>query len=115
MWSRTGWIFIAVLLATSGATAQQRPLVLEGATLIDGTGKAPITDAVVVVEGARIKAVGRRGQVAIPANANIIRLAGRTILPGLIDGHLHIQEWQLPLFLHYGVTTIADMNNDLNW
>src|SRR4029077_1100939 len=79
------------------------------------TGRPPLPDAVVVVEGTRIKAVGRRGQVTIPPNANVIRVNGRTILPGLIDGHLHLRDYQIPMFLPYGVTTIADIHNDTAW
>src|SRR6185436_8722996 len=55
------------------------------------------------------------GQVTVPANANVIRVNGRTILPGLIDGHLHLRDWQLPMFLLYGVTTLADIHNDTAW
>src|SRR5262245_42691903 len=95
--------------------AQGRILALEGGTLIDGTGRAPVTDAIVLVEGSRIKAVGARGQVQVPSNANVIRLNGRTILPGLIDGHVHLRDWQVPMFLPYGVTTIADIHNDTAW
>jgi hypothetical protein len=108
-------IIIALALATAPTTAQNRVMVLEGGTLIDGTGNAPITDAVVVVDGNRIKAVGRRGQVTVPANANIIRLDGRTILPGLVDTHVHLIDWHLPMFLPYGVTTIVDLHNDTAW
>ena len=109
-----GWL-VALVLGASAATAQERMLVLEGGTLIDGTGRSPVADAVVVVEGARIKAVGARGQVSYPATANVIRLNGRTILPGLIDGHVHLRDYQLPMFLPYGVTTIADIHNDTAW
>jgi imidazolonepropionase-like amidohydrolase len=112
--SIAGACVCAVLSAVSAA-AQTRPLVLEGGTLIDGTGRAPVANAVVVVEGDRIKAVGVRGQVAYPANANVVRLEGRTILPGLIDGHLHLQDWQVPMFLPFGITTIADIHNDTAW
>ncbi len=108
-------LIVAILLGASGAAAQPRVLVLEGGTLIDGTGRSPIADAVVVVEGSRIKAVGTRGQVTYPTNATVIRLNGRTILPGLIDGHVHLKEYQLPMFLPYGVTTIADLDNDTAW
>src|SRR5262245_35780911 len=95
-------IVVALVLAVCGpAVAQNRVLVLEGGTLIDGTGKAPIADAVVVVEGGRIKAVGARGQVTVPANANVVRVNGRTILPGLIDGHTHLIDWNFPMFLPY--------------
>lgn len=115
MTPRIASLIIAVLLSTSGATAQDRVLVLEGGTLIDGTGRSPIADAVVVIEGSRIKAVGTIGQISYPPNATVIRLNGRTILPGLIDGHVHLREYQLPMFLPYGVTTIADIHNDTAW
>ncbi len=55
------------------AAAQERVLVLEGGTLIDGTGRAPVPDAVILVEGGRIRAVGARGQVSYPATANVPR------------------------------------------
>jgi len=110
----TGAVALAVCLNGGGA-AQERVLVLEGGTLIDGTGRPPIADAVIVVEGTRIKSVGTRGQVSYPPNATVLRLNGRTILPGLIDGHLHLRDYQVPMFLPYGVTTIADIHNDTAW
>jgi imidazolonepropionase-like amidohydrolase len=112
------WSAVSLVVVCAGAigvTAQQRSLVLEGGTLIDGTGKAPVANAVIVVDGNRIKAVGVKGQVSYPANANVIRLDGRTILPGLIDGHVHLRDYQVPMFLPYGVTTIADIHNDTAW
>ena len=105
----------AVLLGAFAASAQQRVLVLEGGTLVDGTGGAPLPDAVIVVEGNRIKAVGARGRVTYPTGANVVRLNGRTILPGLIDGHVHLRDYQPPMFLPFGVTTIADIHNDTTW
>lgn len=85
---------VCLLVAALPAAAQQRTLVLEGGTVIDGTGKPPIADAVVVVEGNRIKAVGARGRVQYPAGADVVRLSGRTILPGFIDGHVHLRDYQ---------------------
>lgn len=108
-------LILAVLLGAAAAAAQERLLVLEGGTLVDGTGRNPVDDAVVIIEGTRIKEVGRRGQVSYPPNATVLRLEGRTILPGLIDGHVHLREYQLPMFLPYGVTTIADIHNDTAW
>ncbi len=96
-------------------SSNTRTLVLEGGTLIDGTGRPPILDAVVVVEGTRIKTIGTKGRVSYPANATVIPLDGRTILPGLIDGHVHLQDWEVPMFLPFGVTTIADIHNDTAW
>ena len=115
MKSWIGGIVVVFSLAICVPSAQNRVLVLEGGTLIDGTGKAPLADAVVVVEGTRITAVGPRGQVSVPQNANVIRLNGRTILPGLIDTHVHLIDWHLPMFLPYGVTTITDLHNDTAW
>ena len=104
-----------IALGASGPAAQNRALVLEGATLIDGTGRPPLPDAIIVVEGGRIRAVGARGQVSAPAGAQVIRLSGRTVMPGLIDGHVHLRDYQVPMFLPYGITTIADIHNDTAW
>ncbi len=112
-------LLAAVLFSSLSVSAQQparpRTLVLDGGTLIDGTGRPPVADAVIVVEGTRITAVGTKGQVTHPAGATVIPLAGRTILPGLIDGHVHLQDWEVPMFLPFGVTTIADIHNDTAW
>ena len=51
----------------------------------------------------------------MPRDATVIRLNGRTVLPGLIDGHVHLKAYQLPMFLPYGITTIADIHNDTKW
>ena len=61
-----------------------------GATLIDGTGAAPVPDAAVLINDGRISAVGPRQTVSRPANADVIDLSGLTPLPGLIDGHDHL-------------------------
>ena len=62
---------------------------LLGATLIDGSGAPPLTDAAVLVEGERIAAAGPRDAVPVPAEAEIVDLAGSALLPGLIDCHDH--------------------------
>ena len=110
-----GAAVVTVSPEAPGGLAQDRALVLEGGTLVDGTGRAPLADAVVVVEGSRITAVGTRASLTYPAGAEVINVAGRTILPGLIDGHLHLRAHQVPMFLPYGITTIADIHNDTEW
>src|SRR5215472_13069121 len=65
-------------------------LVLAGATLIDGTGRPPLPDAAVVIEGDRITAAGRRAALSWPAAAEVVELGGRTLIPGLIDAHDHL-------------------------
>jgi len=112
------WAVISSLLlflAGSGVFAQSQTLVLEGGTLIDGTGGPPIFDAVVVIEGNRIVEVGASGQVAYPSDAQMINTERRTILPGLVDSHIHLRDHVLPMFLPYGVTTVADTNNYTSW
>jgi N-acyl-D-amino-acid deacylase len=67
-------------------------IVLLGATLIDGSGRAPLLNSVVVIEGDRIVAVGSRGsnsRVRIPANARVIDASGVVVAPGFIDAHNH--------------------------
>jgi len=64
--------------------------VIKCGRLIDGTGGEPISRALVVIEGDRIAAVGREGEVTLPAQAQEIDLSGKTVLPGMIDTHLHI-------------------------
>lgn len=65
-------------------------VVLRAARLIDGTGAAPVTNAVVVVTDDRIVAAGREGAVAVPAGARVVDLGDVTLLPGFIDAHTHI-------------------------
>ena len=58
--------------------------VFTGARLIDGTGRPPVSDAAVVIDGERITAAGARSSLAWPASAEVIDVDGRTVLPGLI-------------------------------
>jgi len=58
--------------------------------LIDGTGKAPMRNSVVLIEGSRITAVGEEGEVQIPSDAVIIDASGKTVMPGLMDMHVHL-------------------------
>lgn len=60
-----------------------------GATLIDGTGRTPRPDTVVLVAGERIVAVGSRDEIAIPQQARVLDVQGKWIIPGLIDAHVH--------------------------
>src|SRR5437773_12216075 len=63
--------------------------VLTGATLIDGTGAAPLVDAAVVIDGDRITAAGPRLAATWPADAEVVDVRGRTILPRPIDAPDH--------------------------
>ena len=71
---------------------RKKLVVIEGGTLIDGTGGKPIEDSVVVSEGGRISAVGEEGEVKVPKDAKKIEVDahGKTVMPGLVDSHLHL-------------------------
>lgn len=79
----------AALLAPAIAGAQDRAHVFRGARILPISG-APIDSGVLVVRGGRIVAVGRAGAVRVPDGAEIHDVAGRTIMPGLVDTHSHI-------------------------
>ena len=59
-------------------------------TLFDGTGAAPVRDAVVIVDGGRIAAVGPAASTPLPAGADTVDLGDRFVMPGLVDAHSHI-------------------------
>src|SRR5687768_4331908 len=84
-----------------------KALVVKGGTLIDGTGRPPVENAIVVIEDGRFKAVGKNGQVPVPEEAEVIDARGLTILPGFIDGHAHLEDFHGELYLHLGITTVA--------
>jgi imidazolonepropionase-like amidohydrolase len=77
--------------------------VLTGATLIDGTGAAPVPDAAVVIEGDRISGVGPRAGLGWPADAEVIDASGRTLIPGLIDAHDHLASHGYGLATRFGL------------
>jgi imidazolonepropionase-like amidohydrolase len=98
-----------------------------GARLIDGTGREPVEDAALVVQGGRILGVGERSGVAIPQGAAVVDLSGRTVIPGLINAHGHVGDTrgleaghyseenvleQLRLNARYGVTTVMSLGGD---
>lgn len=88
---------------------------LVGATLIDGNGGKPVADSVVLISGDRILAVGPRRSTKIPAGANVVDVTGKFIIPGLIDIHIHYNDWMGEMFLAHGVTTVKDVGNDVDW
>jgi imidazolonepropionase-like amidohydrolase len=82
------WLAVSLLFLPNSAAAQT--LAVTGGTVIDGTGAAPLRDGVVVIENGRITAVGRAGEVNVPASATRIDAAGKFVIPGLIDANLHL-------------------------
>jgi imidazolonepropionase-like amidohydrolase/dipeptidyl aminopeptidase/acylaminoacyl peptidase len=95
---------------------------LVGGRIITMKGEEVIEDGTVVVEGNRIRAVGPRGQVQVPAGAHVIDAKGKTLIPGLVDVHWHgtfgtddiipQENWVTYATLGFGVTTLHDPSND---
>ena len=90
-------------------TAPTTPMVLTGATLIDGTGRPAIPDSVVVIDGDKFTSVGGKG-TNYPPNATVVNLAGKFIIPGLVDSHTHSRPWCGELYLNHGATSIFILN-----
>src|SRR5581483_9869093 len=94
-------LVLALFLCPAIAFAQPAPLVLKAARLFDGTSDTLVRNAVIVVDGKRIAALGPGA--AIPPNARVIDLGDATLLPGFIDAHVHLTEessdnWYLDFF-----------------
>ncbi len=89
---RSSLLIAACLLLAAGAASrvQCQTAVFEGARLINGEGGAPIENAAFIVEGDRFAAVGRRGELTIPAGAPRVDLSGKTVIPALVDAHVHM-------------------------
>jgi imidazolonepropionase-like amidohydrolase len=98
----------------SGSRAEKIALV--GGTLIDGTGRDPVPDSVVVIEKGRIVDAGPKSRVKIPSGAQKVDARGKTILPGLWDMHAHFEqvEWG-PIYLAAGATTVRDCGNEFEF
>lgn len=104
-------LFSGISYALLPAQAQQpdAALVIEGATLIDGNGGAPLPDSAIVIRGNRIASVSRRGQVTYPRNAQIINADGKFVMPGLFDSQVSYEWYLAEPLLNYGVTSTIDV------
>jgi hypothetical protein len=110
--ARIGHVFLlsalAVALSTTAAVTQQGPVAsqtaLVGATVVDVVTGTAVPNGVVVIDGDRIEAFGGSA-TPIPPGATRVDLAGKYVIPGLFDSHVHYQPFLGELFLNFGVTS----------
>jgi imidazolonepropionase-like amidohydrolase len=127
--------FRTLLLATlfflpipSTHAAEGKPVAIVHARIIDGLGGPPIEDGTVIVSEKRIEYAGPASDARVPANAQVIEAAGKTVMPGLADMHVHLQGgWDgisvellgyqryFNAMLYSGITTILDTGNYQPW
>jgi imidazolonepropionase-like amidohydrolase len=118
-------VVLTSLVLTSTSRAQQMSITaLVGARIVDGSGRAPVENGTIVVSGDSIQAIGPSAGVQVPAGAARIDVAGKTIIPGLINAHGHLSSGdeklplhdriiaQLRVYADYGVTTVHSLGDD---
>ncbi len=107
-------LVLALSLVAGCRRAPPDGLALVGGTLIDGSGGPSLPDAAIVVRRGRIESVGTHAGFTLPPRTVQVDLAGRWIIPGLIDAHAHVEGWTLPRYLAWGVTTVRDLHGTLD-
>ncbi len=95
-----------LLVTTTACDSGAGKVVYAGGTLWNGTGVPPIFDAVIIVSDGHIEAAGPPDLVAIPRGADVRRVDGRWLIPGLIDAHAHVERWMMSPFLAHGITAV---------
>ena len=113
---------LATLMLFSSMSAQPQPfadLLIRNARIVDGDGRVTARATISVQNGiiTHIDPVAALPQGAPPLNTGpsarrVIDAGGRTVIPGLIDAHVHADAWTLPVFLKYGVTSVRDLHSD---
>ena len=120
---------LAAGLALASPRAQTTDIVraFTGARVVDGTDRAPVDNATILVRDGRIAAIGPAASVTIPANAVRVPLTGKTVIPGLINAHGHVGNTEglqqghysaqnvdrdLRTYAAYGVTTVFSLGDD---
>lgn len=97
-----------LILVTS--LSAQPTVLLDGGTLIDGTGAEPVGNAQVLIGGGRIARVGPQGSFEVPPDARRIDTTGKFLTPGFVDLHFHMADdlTLVPSFLAHGITSARD-------
>lgn len=121
-------LLVIVLFSCQNPESDQSSITaFTGATIIDGSGGEPIPNGVLLLQGGRVQAVGTAEEVEIPEGAAIQDVSGKTIMPGIINGHGHVGDVKgieggnysaenlldnLSIYARYGVTTVVSLGGD---
>jgi imidazolonepropionase-like amidohydrolase len=118
---------IAFLTVPTPAQQPGATIAFTGARVIDGTDRAPIDNATLLVRGGKVVAVGPAASVTVPAGARRVALAGKTVIPGLVNAHGHVGNTvgmeqghysaenvarDLKTYAAYGITTVFSLGDD---
>ena len=118
---------VSVSLITLPAQSPGGVKAFTGARVIDGSDRAPVDNATILVRGGRIVSVGPAASVAVPAGAERVSLAGKQVIPGLVNAHGHVGNTvgmeqghysaenvmrDLHTYAAYGVTTVFSLGDD---
>ncbi len=112
---RRGLAGLALLVVVTRLASAQSGAVtaFTGALLIDGTDRAPVANATLLVRDGRVLAAGPASRVAIPAGARRTRLDGKVVIPGLINAHGHVNTpADLATYAAYGITTVHSLGGE---
>lgn len=121
-------IGIGMIFSFQGLAAQEKPIAIVHARIIDGVGGTPTEDGTVILRGSKIEYAGPSAAAAIPRDAQITDAKGKSVMPGLADMHVHVQGgWDgisvdllgyqryLNAMLYSGITTLLDTGNYQPW
>src|SRR5260370_5555494 len=119
---------MVIVLSLRELAAQEKPIAIVHARIIDGAGGPPTEDGAVILRGGKIEYAGPSGPATIPRDAQIIDAKGKSVMPGLADMHVHLQGgWDgisvdllgyqryLNAMLYSGITTLMDTGNYQPW
>lgn len=104
---------LAGLLAAAAPAADKPTLALVGGQLIDGFEGPPLQDAVVLIAGERILAVGTRGELSVPPGTPVIVTEGMSVLPGLMDMHVHLMILGHADYEHWDKTYMSRFRDEI--
>ena len=120
-------LLFAAFFACKSAEDNVTYTAFTGGTIIDGSGADPIENAVLLIENGRVLAIGVKGDVDIPDGAMLHDVSGKTIIPGIINGHGHVGNAKgiegghysrenvidnLSIYARYGITTVVSLGDD---